>query len=191
MTGSRGDSAGILGIGVAAAAAYLWFRYPVLLVAGGLLAPGGAVSLAADLRRGRGWHEQDVMLRKLWTAARRIPSGYVLTDPANGELLTVERERGWLTLAVTDPPQPGAEAAVSRYPLGKWAAPEQPPLFRHVAGLGDIPPARWRWRQRAALLEFNSRTGAAGATAAELAALLDQVNRAWAVDLRGARHAGG
>jgi hypothetical protein len=74
-----------------------------------------------------------------------------------------------------------------RYPLGKWAAPEQPPLFRHIAGLDDIPPARWRWRQQAALLEFNSRTGAA----AELAALLDQVNRARAVDLRGARYAGG
>ncbi len=191
MTGSRGDSAGILSIGVATAAAYLWFRYPVLLIAGSLLALDGAVSLAADLRRGQAWHEQDVMLRKPWTAVKRIPSGHVLTDPETSELLTVERERGWLTLAVTDPPQPGAEAAVCRYPLGKWAAPEQPPLFRHITGLDDSPPARWRWRQQAALLEFNSRTGAAGATAAELAALLDQVNRAWAVDLRGARHAGG
>ncbi len=191
MTGSRGDSAGVLGIGVAAAAAYFWFRYPVLLVVGGLLALGGAVSLAADLRRGRAWHEQDIMLRKLWTAVKRVPSGYVLTDPASGELLTVERERGWLTLAVTDPPQPGAEAAVSRYPLGKWAAPEQPPLFRHIAGLDDLPPARWRWRQQAALLEFNTRTGAAEVTTAELAALLDQVNRAWAVDLRDARSAEG
>jgi len=65
MMGSRGDSAGILGIGLAVAAAYLWFRYPVLLVAGGVLAAGGAVSLAASVRRGRAWHEQDIALRRL------------------------------------------------------------------------------------------------------------------------------
>ncbi len=144
MTGSRGDSAGILGIGVAAAAAYLWFRYPVLLVAGGLLALGGAVSLAADLRRGRGWHEQDVMLRKLWTAARRIPSGYVLTDPANGELLTVERERGWLTLAVTDPPQLGAGPCVEVQDRGLLAPP--PPGWttsRQRGGGGASRPRSW------------------------------------------------
>ena len=191
MTGSRGDSAGVLCIGAGVAAAYIWFRYPVLLVAGGLLALGGAVSLAADLRRGRAWHEQDLMLRRLWTAAKRVPSGYVLTDPASGELLTVERERGWLTLVVTDPPQPGGEAVASRYPLGKWAAPEQPPLFRHLAGLDSIPPARWGWRQRAAVLDFNTRTGAAEVATAELAALLDQVNRAWAADLGDTRAAEG
>jgi hypothetical protein len=102
MAGSRGDSAGITVIGAAAAAAYLWFRYPALLIAGGLLALGGAASLAAGLRRGRAWHEQDIMLRRLWAAVKRIPSGYLLTDPETGVLLTAERERGWLTLAVLE-----------------------------------------------------------------------------------------
>ncbi len=183
MMGSRGDSAGILGIGLAVAAAYLWFRYPVLLVAGGVLAAGGAVSLAASVRRGRAWHEQDIALRRLWTAVKRIPSGYVLTDPETGDLLTAERERGWLTLAVTDPPRPGDTATVSRYPLGRWAAPEAPPVFRHMDGLDGIPPARWRWRQKSALLEFTARTGAGTVTTAELAALLGQVNRASAPGL--------
>ncbi len=142
---------------------------------------GGAASLAAGLRRGRAWHEQDVMLRRLWAAVKRIPSGYVLTDPETGELLTAERERGWLTLAVTDPPRPGAAAVVSRYPLGRWAAPDPPPVFRHMVGLDGIPPARWGWRQKAAMLDFNQRTGAAEVTAAELAGLLDQLRRAGAL----------
>jgi hypothetical protein len=98
------------------------------------------------LRRGRAWHEQEVLLRRLWAAVKRIPSGYVLADPQTGELLSAEREKGWLTLAVTDPPEPGRASTVTRYMLGKWAAPQQPPLFRHMAALDDLPPARWRWR---------------------------------------------
>ena len=68
----------------------------------------------------------------------------MLADPGTGELLSAERERGWLTLAVTDPPQPGRASTVSRYMLGRWAAPNPPPLFRHLATLDDLPPARWR-----------------------------------------------
>jgi hypothetical protein len=179
MTGSRGDSAGIAGIGIAAVAAWLWFPYRGLIIAGAVIAALGAWSLAGDLRRGRAWHQQDVMLRKLWTAAKRVPSGYVLTDPDTGELLSIERERGWLTLAVTDPPGPGrSEAIVTRYMLGKWAAPMPPPLFRHLAGLADLPPAGWRWRQHAQLAAYNAETGALKVTTDELAELLAQVRRA-------------
>src|SRR5262245_60630644 len=67
----------------------------------------GALWLLTVLSRGQAWPEQDVLLRQLWAAAKRIPSGYVLCDPDTGELLGAERERAWLTLAVIDPPEPG------------------------------------------------------------------------------------
>jgi hypothetical protein len=35
-------------------------------------------------------------------------------------LLSVERERGWLTLVVADPPTPGGAIVVSRYMVGMW-----------------------------------------------------------------------
>jgi len=128
--------------GIAALVAWLWFPYLALLIAGAVVAAAGAVSLAADLRRGRAWHQQDVLLRKLWIAVKRIPSGYVLADPDTGELLSAEREKGWLTLAVTDPPEPSRASTVTRYMVGRWAAPNPPPLYQHLAPLDDLPPAR-------------------------------------------------
>jgi hypothetical protein len=71
-----------------------------------------------------------------------VPSDVVLADPETGDLLTVERERGWLMLAVTDPPELGSQPIVTRYPLGQWAAPNPPPLHSHLAALDDVPPAR-------------------------------------------------
>jgi hypothetical protein len=62
--------------------------------------------------------------------------------------------------------------------LGKWAAPQQPPLFRHMAALDDPPPARWRLRKQAWLADFNTKAGALEVATGEVAALLDQVNRA-------------
>jgi hypothetical protein len=124
--GSRGDSAGLMAYGIAALVAWLWFPYLALLVAGVVVTVAGAVSLAADLRRGRAWHEQDVLLRRLWAAVKRIPSGYVLADPDTGELLSAEREKGWLTLAVTDPPEPGRASTVT----ATWSA-SGPPQTRH------------------------------------------------------------
>jgi hypothetical protein len=67
-------------------------------------------------------------------------------DPETGDRLGTQRERGWLTLAVTEPPGPGTEGVVTRYPLGRWAAPGLPPLFRHLGSLDGIPPASWRLR---------------------------------------------
>jgi hypothetical protein len=117
------------------------------------------------------------MIRKLWAAAKAVPSGVVLADPDTGDLLTVERERGWLTLAVTDPPVPGSQAVVTRYPVGYGAAPMQPPLYRHLGALDDPPPSRWRWRQRAVIEDFSAQAGG-DVAAAELAALADQLRRA-------------
>lgn len=146
MAGSRGDSAGVLGIGAAVAAAYIWFRYPVLLVAGGLLALGGAVSLAADLRRGRSWHEQDVMLRKLWTAAKRADPARAgsASSRAPGALrhgprwpTVPQRERQPdpalnLLARVAKGPGPGAEAGAARY-TAPAAALRPAPLWGHLA----------------------------------------------------------
>jgi hypothetical protein len=178
FAGTRGDSAALMGYGTAALAAWLRFPYLALLIAGAVLTAAGAVWLVTVLSRGRAWHEQDVLLRKLWATAKRIPSVYVLCDPDTGELLGAERERGWLTLAIINPPEPGRASTVTRYMIGKWAAPLPPPLFRHMAALDDLPPARWRLRKQAWLAGFNAKTGALVMTTDEIAGLLDQVNRA-------------
>lgn len=166
FAGSRGDSAGLMAYGIAALVAWVWFPYLALLIAGAVVTAAAGASLIAILRRGRAWHEQDVLLRRLWAAVRRIPSGYVLADPETGELLSAEREKGWLTLAVTDPPEMGRETTVTRYMVGRWAAPNPPPLFRHMAALDDLPPARWRLRKQAWLADFNAKAGALEVTPA-------------------------
>jgi hypothetical protein len=51
-------------------------------------------------------------------------------------------------------------AVVTRYALGKWAAPNPPPLHRHQGPTGDIPPARWSWQQRAVLEDLSSQSHA-------------------------------
>ena len=181
--GSRGDSAGITAVGLAALIAYAWFPYLWLLIAGAIVALIGAAGLVGDLRRGREWHRQDVMLRKLWRAVKGIPPGCVLADQECGELLAAERDRSWLTLAVTELAPPDSTTTVARYALGRWAAPDRPPLYRHLGALDDPPPSRWRWRQQAALAEFNARTGAMAVSTEELAALLAQVTRAEVVNL--------
>ena len=182
--GSRGDSAGITVLGAVAVIAWVWFPYRALLITGAVVAALGGASLIADLRHGRAWHQQDVMIRRLWTAAKRIPSDIVLADAETGELLTVEHERGWLTLAVTDPPEPGGQAVVTRYPLGQWAAPNLPPLYRHLAALDDIPLARWRWQQKAQLAHYNWQAGALEVAPDELAGLMEQLRRAEPPDVR-------
>src|SRR6266851_3730751 len=84
MRGMRGDSAVLTAAGVAAVAAYLWFPYRVLLIAVGVVAVLVGVMLVFALRRGRDWHRQDVLIGRLRAVVRRIPSGYVLTDPGAG-----------------------------------------------------------------------------------------------------------
>jgi hypothetical protein len=154
--GSLGDSAGITAYGLAAIIAWLWFPYRALIIGGAVVAALGCAGIIGDLTRGRSWREQDVLVRKLWAAAKRVPSDVVLTDPETGELLTVERERKQLTLAVTDAPSPGGRPIVTRYPLGQWSTPSRPPLHRHLGGLDGLPPARWRWQQRWLALKVSS-----------------------------------
>jgi hypothetical protein len=109
--------------------------YLALLVTGTVVGVVAGVALIAGLRRGRDWHRRDVLVRQLWRAVKRIPPGYVIADPDTGELISVERERGWLTLAVADPPRPGREQLVTRYLVGHWA----PRCPRHWSGTS----ARW------------------------------------------------
>lgn len=172
---SREEHAVLCGAGVAAALVYLRFPYLALLATGGMVAVTGGVALISGLRRGRDWHRQDVLVRQLWAVVKRIPPGYVIAGPDTGELISVERERGWLTVAVADPPRPGQEQLVTRYLVGHWAAPMPPPLVRHVGALDDVPPARMSPRQQARHAGFSTRAGALQPTTAELTALLEQV----------------
>jgi hypothetical protein len=174
---SRGEHAFLCGAGVAAALACLRYPYWALLVTGATVGVVAGVALIADLRRGRDWHRQDVLVRQLRTAVRRIPPGYVIADPDTGELISVERERGRLTLAVADRPRPGREQLVTRYLSGHWGAPMPPPLIRHVGAVDDVPPARMSLRQQAWLAEVSTRAGVLQATPAELTALPGQVWR--------------
>ena len=169
---ARDDSASTTGAGRAAEVAR------VLVVATALVPVAGALSLAADIRRGRERHRQDVLIGKLWTAVKRIPPGTALEDPVTRRRVSAEREGGFLILAITDPPgHPEAEAVVARYMLGFWAVPERPPLHRHLAGVHDASPARMGWHQRERLAEFNASTSALEVTTEELARLVDQVTR--------------
>jgi hypothetical protein len=122
------------------------------------------------------------MIRELWSAARRLPAGRVLQDPVTGSGIFAERERGFLTLAIADPPGPGdpawqRDATVTRYLLGFLASPSPPPLFRRTAPLHENSLAPMPWRQARALLRFNDQTGASEATPGELAELRLQLER--------------
>jgi hypothetical protein len=149
-----------------------------LLVATALVQLAGPLSLAADIRRGRERHRQDVLIGKLWAAVKRLPAGTVLRDPVTSSRVTAERDGGFLMLAVSDPVDyTNGDAIVARYVLGYWAVQTRPPLYRHLAGIGDMSPARMRWQQRRRLAEFNSLTSAAEVTTEELAGLLELVSR--------------
>jgi hypothetical protein len=182
MRGARGESAFLTVAGIAAVVAYYTrFPYLALLVAGAVVGFIAGLRLLLILHRGQAWHQQDVLIRRLWTAARRIPSGYLLTDPETGELVQVERERGWLTLAVADAPGADGPAVVTRYMVGQWSAPVSPPLYRYLSASADIPPARWRLREQARVAILHAQTGALEVTAPELAILAEQVCRTCAL----------
>jgi hypothetical protein len=156
-----------------------------LVIASALAHVAGTLSLAADIRRGRERHRQDVLIGKLWTAVKRIPPGTVLEDPATRSRVSAERDGGFLILAIADPADyPDAEATVARYMLGYWSVQARPPLYRHLAGIHDTSPAQMRWQQRERLAEFNAMTSAAEVTTEELAALVVQVARCTATHRR-------
>ncbi len=169
---TRDDSAATTRAGLAAEVAC------ALLVASALVPIAGPLSLAADIRRGRERHRQDVLIGKLWAAVKRLPDGTVLNDPVNGSRVSAERDGGFLILAISDPlDHPDPDATVARYVLGYWAVRALPPLYRHLAGVHDMSPARMPWQQREQLAGFNAITSAAEVTTDELAALLEQVTR--------------
>ena len=156
-----------------------------LLIASALVHVAGTLSLAADIRRGRERHRQDVLIGKLWAAVEHIPAGTVLDDRVTGSRVSAERDGGFLILAIGDPlDQSVADATVARYTLGFWAVQARPPLYWHLAGIHDMSPARMRWQQRKRLAEFNAITSAAEVTTEELAGLLDQVTRTTTGHLR-------
>jgi hypothetical protein len=156
-----------------------------LLIATALVPVAGSMSLAADIRRGRERHRQDVLIGKLWTAVKPIPAGTVMTDPVSGCRVTVERDGGFLILAIADPlDHPDAEATVARYTLGYWSVQARPPMYQHLAGIHDASPAQMRWQQRERLAEFNAIISAAEVTTEELTRLLIQVTRTMAARLR-------
>ncbi|HEY2075366.1 MAG TPA: hypothetical protein VGH53_03425 [Streptosporangiaceae bacterium] len=176
---ARDDSAPTTAAGLAAEVAR------TLVIASALARVAGTLSLAADIRRGRERHRQDVLIGKLWTAVKRIPPGTVLEDPATRSRVSAERDGGFLILAIADPADyPDAEATVARYMLGYWSVQARPPLYRHLAGIHDTSPAQMRWQQRERLAEFNAMTSAAEVTTEELGALVVQVARCTATHRR-------
>jgi hypothetical protein len=176
---ARDDSAPITAAALAAEVAR------TLVIASALAHVAGTLSLAADIRRGRERHRQDVLIGKLWTAVKRIPPGTVLEDPATRSRVSAERDGGFLILAIADPADyPDAEATVARYMLGYWSVQARPPLYRHLAGIHDTSPAQMRWQQRERLAEFNAMTSAAEVTTEELGALVVQVARCTATHRR-------
>ena len=176
---ARDNSASTTAAGLAAEVAR------TLAIASALAQGAGALSLAAEIRRGRERHRRDVLMGKLWTAVKRIPPDTVLEDPVTRSRVCAERDGGFLILAITDPVDyPDAEATVARYTLGYWSVQARPPLYRHLAGIHDTSPAQMRWQQRERLAEFNAMTSAAEVTSEELAALLVQVARSTATHRR-------
>jgi hypothetical protein len=109
-------------------------------------------------------------------AVKRWPAGQGLTDPVTGDELTVERERGFLILAISDA-DTGQVPMVTRYLLGWLAAPNPPPPFRHTGPAGEPSPVRMSLNQAGALLAFNEQTGAMQATAADLVELRERLDR--------------
>jgi hypothetical protein len=175
---SRGDAAGLAATGVLLIIAWLWSFHSWYFLSGGMVAAAaGTAGLTLSLRRGPVWHQQDVLIRRLWTAVKQIPSRHVLVDPETGQRLTVERERGSLTLAVSDRSASTTEPVVTRILVGRFNAPGHPPLYKHYTAAGDDPPARWPWRQRAMLDLFQNQVRGLEIDPTELADVLEQLAR--------------
>lgn len=67
---------------------------------------------------------------------------------------------------------------MTRYLLGKWATPLPPPLHRHMAGVDDVPPARWPLRRHKQLFGISAAMNAMEVITRELASLHTQICRA-------------
>jgi len=177
IIGPRIEAAFLTAVGVAVAVSYFWWQQLWLPFVGVFIAGFGTSALIGAIRRSPALREQDRMIRSLWTLLRRVPSDIVLADPVTGHEISVERQRGFLTLAVADPgDQPGG--TVTRYMVGFAAAPSPPPLFRHTAASQDPSPVRMSLKQAGGLLRFNELTGAMETSNDELADVRAQLDRA-------------
>ncbi|GAA2455763.1 hypothetical protein GCM10010191_88760 [Actinomadura vinacea] len=161
------------------AASYLWTSSLPLALIGTLLAAFGLGGLTSP-RRVSTHPEHEPHLQGLWETARHLSADRVLTDPATGNRLWVERFRGFVTLAVADPDEPDADraATVTRYMLAFGRRPLPAPLFRHLTPLHDAAAATMSWRQAREVLRLADQTGTADTTLAELIELCAQLDRA-------------
>jgi hypothetical protein len=128
-----------------------WFPYRAVLIAGAAVTVFGAVMLGVVFSRGRAWHEQDVLIGRLWALAKRLPSGWAFTDPLTGEFLSAQRERGWLTLAVSDTPGMGGTDGGGQLSGGQMG---------HAGAAAAVPaPGQRSGRAAGQLAEAAARAG--------------------------------
>jgi hypothetical protein len=184
ILGPRIEAAFLTAVGVAVAVSYFWWQQLWLPILGVFIAGFGTSALIGAVRRPPALREQDKMVRSLWTLLRKVPSDVVLVDPVTGHEISVERERGFLTLAVADPANRPA-GTVTRYMVGFAAAPTPPPLLRHTAARHDESPVRMSIKQAGGLLHFNELTGAMETSNDELVDVRAQLDRAIAAAREG------
>lgn len=183
--GPRIEAAFLTAVGLAVAASWLRWHHLALPIIGAFLTGIGASALYTALRRSPAHRRQDAMIRDLWSTVKRWPTGQTLTDPATGGHLKVERERGFLTLAIREAAADNGQVPmVTRYLLGWLAAPNPPPLFRHTTAAHELSPVRMSLNQAGSLLAFNDQTGAMEATTAELVELRQRLDRTIAAATR-------
>lgn len=153
-----------------------------LPVVAGIVTVFGAALLAGNLRRGLGWRQQEMAIRRLWRTARRLPLGATFIDPVTGQGITAGRHRGSVVLVVTEATvddQTAREAIQTVYLLGSGAAPNPPPLLRRIGPAGEPVVVRTPLRQTLGMLAFNDMAGGALETGLhEILAVQTAVDRA-------------
>jgi hypothetical protein len=160
-----------------AAAAWLWIGSFAVLITGLLVATFGAGLAGPAARPDPGVRLQRLAIGQLCYAARRLRPGQVLADPMTGLRFRVERDRGFLALAVADPESSAGDSVVTRYLLSFLGIPVRPPLWRVVEPL-HFPVRRIGWREAHRVVSFDMENGASDLTAAELAELAAMFRRA-------------
>jgi hypothetical protein len=165
VIGSHEESAILFLVGVAGLVT--WFagwRQGWLPIIAGIVTGLGAAMLAANLRKGCAWRQQELAIRRLWRMARRMPPGTTFIDPETGQGITAGRYRGSVVLVVTETAvdeQTAREAIQTVYLLGRGAAPNPPPLLRRVGPAGEPVTVCTPFSQRLGMLAFNDIAGGA------------------------------
>ena len=141
-------AAALIAVAAAAAPSGLWWPAAALLATAAAVTTGYALSRQAGRRRLRAdpaFRTQELLIGHLWEMTRRLPAGAILTDPATSRALVAERDCGFLTLVVTDPPAgPGVPTEIAilhRYAIGFARWPTRPPLMHDIAPAKVTPAA--------------------------------------------------